>query len=354
MLKKAICILAFSMFALSFLALIQTKVAHAQTPTVEIVNPGPDGYTLKWNASTVDRGFGSSDFLFYSNETAIGSTFFMNITIHDVQNCRGWGIGVVYDNTTLKYVSAWRPSDHVFEPVEEMGWTIVAPAPTVDAVNETHGIVKWGLTYIIPEGETPWTFNGSGILGQIQFKIINCAAKVTTADFVFDPDWTDVYYYPSGSEKPTMGVGHFEYTDNDLPVISTPVQNPLANNVQAGQSVNVFVNVTDQGSGVKNVTLYYRNDTTPWYSVPMTFNSTSGSWEATIPGHALGTNIAYYIEAYDNVENYAKNDNATGYYTYSVIPEFSPYAMMLILVLATASVMLVMLSKRWKKFYSKL
>ncbi|MEM3875063.1 MAG: hypothetical protein QXU45_08030 [Candidatus Bathyarchaeia archaeon] len=129
---------------------------------------------------------------------------------------------------------------------------------------------------------------------------------------------------------------HISYVDNIPPRMSDPTQTP-STNVLPGQTVKVSVNVTDPESGVKNVTLYYTNDTT-WYSISMEFNSTSGLWEATIPGHDQDVTIKYKIESYDNAENHAVKDNSGAYYVYTVVPEFvSPIMYVLLLAFASAA-----------------
>jgi len=188
-------------------------------PSVSIINPGLDGYPSKWTAGQ-PRYLGTSDFVFYSNETSVGATFFINVTVQDVERMKAWQIGIIYDSSILEYVSAWRPSDHVFEPVEEMGWTIIAPPPVDDYFNATHKILKWGCTYLMPEGEE-WSFNGTGQLSQIQFKIIkevNETYPKAVASFTFDPDWTSVYQHPSGAIMPQMNFGYFEYSIPTLPL----------------------------------------------------------------------------------------------------------------------------------------
>ena len=129
---------------------------------------------------------------------------------------------------------------------------------------------------------------------------------------------------------------HYSYKDTIPPTIDTPIQKP-ADNIQPGQEVKISVDVTDAESGVKNVTLYYTNNT-EWYPVQMLFNETSGCWEATIPGHDADTTIKYKIEAYDNAGNYAVNDNAGEYYIYTVISEFSSVIFVLIALMATSIV----------------
>ena len=139
---------------------------------------------------------------------------------------------------------------------------------------------------------------------------------------------------------------HYSYKDTIPPTIDTPIQEP-ADNVQPGQEVKISVNVTDAESGVKNVTLYYTNNT-EWYPVQMLFNETSGYWEATIPGHDADTTIKYKIEAYDNAGNCAVNDNAGEYYIYTVVPEFSSVIFVLIALMA-ASIVAIKLRKKSNK-----
>jgi len=193
----------------------------SSTPEVSMINPGPDGSPSKWTAGP-PRYLGTSDFIFYSNETAVNSTFFMNITIKNAEAMKGWAIGLIFDKLKLSYVSAWRPSDHVFKPVEEMGWTIVAPSVTFEDLNETHKRLMWGCTYIM--GDPEWTFNGSGVLCQIQFKIIkevNETYPKAVASFTFDPDWTSVYQHPSGTITPILGTAQYKYLYPIVPKVAS-------------------------------------------------------------------------------------------------------------------------------------
>ncbi|MCL6579220.1 MAG: hypothetical protein K6T73_07520 [Candidatus Bathyarchaeota archaeon] len=511
--RKTTCALVITLLAISLAMPFSIKKVNPLSATISIINPGPDGYPAKWNASTTVRDLGTSNFIFYSNETSVDSTFFLNMTVNDVEALKGWGTGLIYNNETLQYVSAWRPTDHVFKGSEEAGNMPIAPQVVNDEFNATHRILKWGYTYIM---NVEWTFNGSGTLGQIQFKIIkevNQTNPQVTAWFAFDPDWTSLYYHPTGSEIPETEPAYFEYNwsplptptlkvepptynayrlnetfdiniliadldeewhliaiqfalvyntsifefvqwqngtyldgfvneaegesiiyfassdyhgdpelplchnkifvgvlflpnssgtyhapfpsgsgvigtitlkviaeppvsslltlnetelwnefytqiphnvehmtfsflsiDETPPTIDDPTQNPPKENVQPDQPVTVSVNVTDLESGVKNVTLYYTNDTT-WYNIEMTYNSTSGLWEATIPGYAADTFIQYKIEAYDNAENHAVNDKAGEYFTYTVIPEYAPLVMMILFMTASIIAVLVYSTK---------
>ena len=123
--------------------------------------------------------------------------------------------------------------------------------------------------------------------------------------------------------------------DYNEPRITTPIQKPPPENVLPFQNVSVSVNVTDYESGMKNVTLYYRFNSSSWKANPMIFNSTTSLYETVIPGFDEGTKIEYMIIAYDNAGNKAQQDNAGQYYIYTVIPEFPSTLTLAIFILTT-------------------
>jgi parallel beta-helix repeat protein len=92
--------------------------------------------------------------------------------------------------------------------------------------------------------------------------------------------------------------------------------------VPAGQEVTVRANVTDAESGVKNVTLSYRQgNASSWNDLPMHYNVTLGLYEAVIPSQLNQTSVLYEITAFDNVGNIAWENDAGQYHVYSVTPE---------------------------------
>jgi hypothetical protein len=120
----------------------------------------------------------------------------------------------------------------------------------------------------------------------------------------------------------------FTLLDVTPPAISDITQNPPSNSVSPDQSVTVYANVSDLNSGLKKVTLSYRdsinNDLkwSAWTNItmkPTVLNTFNGN----IPGFPYGTLVQYMIFAYDNSNNSAIADNAGGYYVYTVIPEFN-------------------------------
>jgi PKD repeat protein len=188
---------------------------------ISILNPGPDSCPSAWNASDVARYVGTPDFVFYSNETSLGSTFFVNVTVTNVTDLYAWGIGLAYDNTTLQFVNAWLPTDNVFSGATASGATLIPAPAVVDTLpfNGTYAIIKWGCTFL--QGSDDWCFNGSGTLGQIEFRIIaapNPTTPQTTSTFTLDPDWTTTISWPIipypqiyDERAPLLETGSFAY-----------------------------------------------------------------------------------------------------------------------------------------------
>jgi hypothetical protein len=136
------------------------------------------------------------------------------------------------------------------------------------------------------------------------------------------------------------------FVDNIQPEISTPMQEP-PENVMEHQNVTITVNVTDLGTGVYNVTLWYNiNSTATWMPLNMTKISLN-TYQAMIPGYGNSTLIKYKIIAYDNVGNEAVKNNEGQYYAYHVIPEFSSILILPLFVIAT---LLAVIFYRKKKF----
>jgi parallel beta-helix repeat protein len=170
---------------------------------------------------------------------------------------------------------------------------------------------------------------------------INSTVQVTAipnVGYSFD------YWFLNGkvrAENPIMVIMDSNHTleayfvDNIRPEMSEPWQEPLPDNVQPFQNVTVWVNVTDYGTGIKNVTLWYSiNNGTTWTPKNMTQIATN-TFQATIPGYEYSTWVTYKIIAYDNAGNNATKDNNGYGYKYHVIPEFPSTPILMLLMLTT-------------------
>jgi hypothetical protein len=136
------------------------------------------------------------------------------------------------------------------------------------------------------------------------------------------------------------------FVDNIQPEISAPMQEPPENVIEY-QDVTITVNVTDLGTGVHNVTLWYNiNDTATWIPLNMTEISLN-TYQAMIPGYGNSTLIKYEIIACDNAGNEGVKINEGQYYAYLVIPEFLSILIFPLFVIAT---LLAVIFYRKKKF----
>jgi len=77
-------------------------------------------------------------------------------------------------------------------------------------------------------------------------------------------------------------------------------------------------------SGVKNVSLWYTNNTTVWSSVGMALHG--GAWKATLAGQSEGVNVKFFVKAFDKIGNNARTPNFS--YT-TIIPNRSPIAVLM-------------------------
>src|SRR5713226_6979779 len=131
--------------------------------------------------------------------------------------------------------------------------------------------------------------------------------------------------YPSGTAPSANGWADIVWTnlnapivDNTPPTIGTPTITPSSPG--SSDTVTVKVNVTDTGSGVKNVSITYTTDN--WKSVNKTllanYNITTHYATAQIPPLQYGGHVEYYITAFDNAGNKAVNNNSGSYFSYDV------------------------------------
>jgi len=182
---------------------VSAGVTARVIPVFSIVNPGPGSSPSNWNAFTTARYVGTSNFIFYSNETSLGSTFFVNVTVTDATDLYAWSMGLVYDNTTLQLVKAWLPTDNVFRGGTASGGTLSQPPVVVGTVpsseeNAGLAVVTWGCMFI--HGSKNWCFNGTGTVAQIEFRILKAPTSTTSdlaSTFKFDPGWTTTIYWPT-------------------------------------------------------------------------------------------------------------------------------------------------------------
>lgn len=91
--------------------------------------------------------------------------------------------------------------------------------------------------------------------------------------------------------------------DNTAPMIGEVSWIPKE--PKTNETVKVSVQITDNGSGIKTATLWFRRLGEDWQSLPMTLEN--GNWTGTIPGYEENTIITFYVEGIDNAGNVAES-----------------------------------------------
>ena len=149
------------------------------------------------------------------------------------------------------------------------------------------------------------------------------------------PDWISINFasYESDTTPPQI------HCIKQIPEDAVPPYQPVL----------ICVNVTDDQSGVKNVTIYYKIGDSPiWHEIPMIYNQTTDLYEIIIPGQPPDTIIIYKITVYDYAENQYTDDNAGAFYTITIIPEFGPASILPMLILAMLYIFIIKKHKKIK------
>ncbi len=89
-----------------------------------------------------------------------------------------------------------------------------------------------------------------------------------------------------------------------------------------GNAVDITVMVKDPfpGSGIQDAYMVWSDD--GWVTtkrIEMEYNQIDELWEVQIPPRNAGTSVQFFVEATDTSGNLAVNDNAGGYYGYTVV-----------------------------------
>lgn len=123
--------------------------------------------------------------------------------------------------------------------------------------------------------------------------------------------------------------------DNTPPIVGSLTwapKEPVANEV-----VNVSVQVSESGSGIKNATLWFRRLGDEWTSKPMSLQG--GNWTCTIPGQEENAVITFYAEFYDNAGNVAKILEEYYIVKASPGPGFPLYWLLLIIIVIFGAIL---------------
>lgn len=245
---------------------------------------------------------------------------------------------------TTYYTYIYFTYNHTTKAVRIVGTTVIPIPPNADA----------GPDQSVFEGMTI-AFDGSNSTDNVgiasyTWSFVDVTLKTLTG---VQPKYT---FNNVGDFEVTLNVSDYAGNwDTDImrvhvlpettkPSIGTVSQEPEV--PDDGQKVTITVDVTDEESGVYNVTLWYSMDgDETWKNVTM-HKKIGNTYEGEIPGLPAGTTVQYKVIACDYAENIAVNDNAGQYYVYTVIPEFPSLIILLLFMVAT--LITTVISKRKK------
>lgn len=131
-------------------ALVNGYYAYAQQQTyLNVINP-----------LTGDQWFN-----FTKVGKNVGDTFMVNVTIVDVEELVCWQFGLQWNSSLLECVNTTIPSDNVFAYWNSTDEPLLVGGPDLS----TPGLVVYGADIAWPGNVG---FNGSGVLAQVEFKIL--------------------------------------------------------------------------------------------------------------------------------------------------------------------------------------
>jgi hypothetical protein len=142
--------------------------------------------------------------------------------------------------------------------------------------------------------------------------------------------------------------------DTTPPNITNIIQLPPTDNVFEDDDVKVNATVTDDISGVKQVTLSYTctNSNETWSEAVNMTNLEGDIWNATIPKFPYPTNVTYTITAEDNVGNANTTEEMAYSIQFEVIPEYSPLFIVSMFIITTLLTITAFRKKHDKNFTS--
>jgi len=285
-------------------------------PNIEILSPENKTYAV----SDVPLSFTvseSASWMGYSLDGQANNTISGNTTIVDLPD--GIHTVIVYANDTAGNMGY---SGTVYFTVDTTSPTISVLSPE----NKTYAVSDVPLSFTVSESAS-WM--GYSLDGQAN---VTVTGNTTLASLLDGSHHVVVY---ANDTAGNMGASITVYftVDTTPPNITDVSQIPLENNVLPEDEVKVNATVTDELSGVKQVTLNYTNGDGTWVTVNMT-NLEGNVWNATILAFPYGTNVTYKIIAEDNMNNTITTEELGYEHQYIVVPEFAALTPMLLMLMA--------------------
>jgi len=216
--------------------------------------------------------------------------------------------------------------------------------PTIKILSPKNMIYATNSIPLIFTVDKPTSWIGYTLDGQANITI----SGNTTLDYLED-GWhyvivyaNDTYGRMGASCKVCFAV------DTTPPNITDICQLPEKDNVFPDDDVMVNATVTDEISGVKQVTLFYAyaNESGIWIRNANMTNIEGDIWSGTIPKFPYCTNVTYTIMAEDNVGNTITTVEMGYDIQYQVIPEFPALLILPLTIIATLLTSAVYIRKK--------
>lgn len=148
---------------------------------------------------------GDSVFNFSGVDKKVGDTFLVNVTVANVQRMVGWQFALQWDSSLLECVTATIPFDNVFAYWNVSGEPVVVAGPDLSH----RGLVIYGAGITYPDRIG---FNGSGVLAQVEFKILNKVGQsdlsfvgIGIGTFLLSDDLSDIWFVPISAQYSYSG-----------------------------------------------------------------------------------------------------------------------------------------------------
>lgn len=146
---------------------------------------------------------------FTEYDKKVGDTFIANVTVADVERMAVWQFALQWNSSLLEYVDVTIPSDNVFAYFNSTDTPIVVGGPDLSQ----SGLVVYGAT--ISYAGNPG-FNGSGVLAQVEFKILQKGGQSELSLEGIGID-TFLLYGITLSDIPFVPIdAHYSYNDSGL------------------------------------------------------------------------------------------------------------------------------------------
>jgi hypothetical protein len=156
---------------------------------------------------------------FTADDKKVGDTFIVNVTIANVEEMVCWQFELQWNSSLLECVNATIPLDSVFAYWNVNGEPIIVGGPDMSH----SGLVVYGaeIAYLGNVG-----FNGSGVLAQVEFKILQTGQSELSFEGVI-PHVGDTFLLHSNlNEIPFVPINaHYSYNDSDPPRALADVNN---------------------------------------------------------------------------------------------------------------------------------